>query len=48
MGSIMDTEESRAGEHEVAQDKLADGEKGGDEDKVQIPRFLVPGQTTVR
>ena len=32
----MDAEEMRAGEHEVAQDIFADGEKDGDEREVEV------------
>ena len=38
----------RAGKHEVAQDELAYGEKGGDEDEVISGWFLIPGRMTIR
>lgn len=44
----MNAEEMRAREHEVAQNEFADGEKGVDEDEVELIWFVVPGKTTVR
>ena len=47
-GSIMDAEEVRAREHEVAQDNLSKVKKGGDQDEVELRWFGKPRQKTVR
>lgn len=47
-GGVVDAEEMRAGEYEVAQDIFADGEKGGDEAEVELGRLFDPGQRPVR